>query len=122
MPGPALPNARKYKSTLHFVCCAALRFSNVTPITATQPLRLRNYRVRSTVMSAVVVPIVPAIQLKRILHSTDLSSAARAALPIVSTIARIFKSQVYVAYIWAPLPYTMVTPEAASMLETGQEH
>ncbi|HYL91956.1 MAG TPA: universal stress protein, partial [Alphaproteobacteria bacterium] len=72
-------------------------------------------------MSAVVVPIVPAIQLKRILYSTDLSSAARTALPIVASIARNFKSQVYAAYVWSPLPYTMVTPEAASQLEVRQE-
>jgi nucleotide-binding universal stress UspA family protein len=71
--------------------------------------------------AAVVIPIVPAIQIRRILYATDFSEASGAALPLVSAIARHYGSQVYVANIWSPLPYSMVTPEAVSTLENRQE-
>jgi nucleotide-binding universal stress UspA family protein len=71
-------------------------------------------------MNAVVIPVLPAIQLKRILYATDFSDGSRAALPIVSAIARKYGSQVYVANVWSPLPYSMVTPEALAILENKQ--
>ena len=71
--------------------------------------------------AAVVIPIVPAIQIRRILYATDFSEASGAVLPLVSAIARHYGSQVYVANIWSPLPYSMVTPEAVSTLEKRQE-
>ena len=40
---------------------------------------------------------------------------------MVSTIARQYGSQVYIANIWSPLPYSMVTPEAVSTLEERQK-
>jgi nucleotide-binding universal stress UspA family protein len=70
---------------------------------------------------AVVVPIVPKIELKRILYATDLSDASLSALPLVSTIARQYRSQVFVANIWSPIPYTMVTPENASTVDRTEE-
>ncbi len=63
-------------------------------------------------MAAAIIPIVPAIKLKRILYATDFSEGAQAALPIVSAIARHYHSEVFVAHIWSPVPYPMVTPEA----------
>lgn len=70
---------------------------------------------------AIVVPIVPQIELKRILHATDLSEASLAALPLVSTIARKYGSHVFVASIWAPIPYTLMTPEMAGIKDVTQE-
>lgn len=71
-------------------------------------------------MNAVVIPVLPAIQLRRILYATDFSEGSKAALPIVSAIARKYGSQVYVANVWSPLPYSMVTPEALAILENKQ--
>ena len=70
---------------------------------------------------AIVVPIVPQIELKRILYATDLSEASLAALPLVSTIARKYGSHVFVANIWAPIPYTMMTPEMAGTMDVTHE-
>lgn len=72
-------------------------------------------------MSAVAIPMVPAIQLKRLLYATDLSLASLAALPAVSAIARKYGSQVYVAHIWAPLAYSMVPPESFVTMQKRQE-
>jgi nucleotide-binding universal stress UspA family protein len=71
--------------------------------------------------SAAERSMVPAVQVRRILYATDFSDASRAALPLVSAIARQYGSKVYIAHIWSPLPYSMVTPESASTLEDGQE-
>jgi len=71
---------------------------------------------------AIVVPIVPQIELKRILYATDLSEASLAALPLVSTIARKYGSHVFVANIWAPVPYTMIPPEMAGTMDVTQEN
>src|SRR5271165_7083386 len=70
---------------------------------------------------AVLVPIVPQIELKRILYATDFSNASLAALPLVSTLARRYGSQVFIANIWAPVPFTLVTPENASTLDQNEE-
>jgi nucleotide-binding universal stress UspA family protein len=70
---------------------------------------------------AIVVPIVPQIELKRILYATDLSEASLAALPLVSTIARKYGAHVFVANIWAPVPYTMMTPEMAGTMDATHE-
>jgi nucleotide-binding universal stress UspA family protein len=72
-------------------------------------------------MSAVAVPIVPAIELKRILFATDFSEASRAGLPVVAAIAHRYGSKVFVAHAWSPLPYPMTTPEAYTSLENRQE-
>jgi nucleotide-binding universal stress UspA family protein len=71
-------------------------------------------------MSAVAIPILPTVRLKNILYATDFSEASRAALPIVSAIARKYGSHIFAAHVWAPLPYSMVTSEELSALE-GQE-
>jgi nucleotide-binding universal stress UspA family protein len=71
--------------------------------------------------SAVLISMAPAVQIRRILYATDFSDASRAALPLVSTIARQYGSQVYVVNIWSPLPYSMVTPETVSALEGREE-
>jgi nucleotide-binding universal stress UspA family protein len=72
-------------------------------------------------MSAVAIPILPAVRLKNILYATDFSEASRAALPIVSAIARKYGSHVFAAHVWAPLSYSMVTPEVFSALEGKEE-
>lgn len=72
-------------------------------------------------MTALAIPIVPAIQLKRLLYATDLSLASLAALPTVAAIARKYGSQVYVAHIWTPLPYSMVPPESFVTMQKAQE-
>jgi nucleotide-binding universal stress UspA family protein len=71
--------------------------------------------------SAVVIPIVPDIELKRILFATDFSDASLAALPQVSTMARRYGSRVFVVNVWTPAPYSMVSPEAASALQHKDE-
>ena len=71
--------------------------------------------------NAVVIPILPEIAINRILYATDFSEASLAALPLVSTIARRYGSHVFVANVWTPLPYTMVSPEAAGALQNKDE-
>src|SRR5947209_1320150 len=71
---------------------------------------------------AAVVPILPAIQLKRILYATDFSDASRKALPVVAALARKYHAKVFVAHIWSPVPFIMPTPEAVTALEQRQEH
>ena len=71
--------------------------------------------------SAVVTPIVQAIELKKILYATDFSDASLAALTMVSTIARKYGSQVFVVNVCTPVPYTMVSPEAAAVLQHNDE-
>ena len=70
---------------------------------------------------AVVIPIVPDIAVKRILYATDFSEASLAALPLVSTIANKYGSHVFVVNIWTPVIYTMVSPEAAGLLQRKDE-
>lgn len=72
-------------------------------------------------MSAVAIPILPAIRLKNVLYATDFSEASRAALPIVATIARKYGSQVFAAHVWAPQPYTMVSREELALLDGKEE-
>ena len=71
--------------------------------------------------SAVVIPIVPDIAVKRILYATDFSQASLAALPLVSAIARKYGSRVFVVNVWTPVPYTMVSPETAGVMQTKDE-
>lgn len=73
-------------------------------------------------MNAAIIPIVPAIQLKRILYPTDFSEAARSALPIASAIARRYGAEVYAANVRPRLPYTMYSPEALCALDNKREH
>lgn len=70
---------------------------------------------------AAVVPILPAIQLKRILYATDFSEASRKALPVVAAVARKYHAKIFLAHIWQPTPYPMATPEALTALEQRQE-
>lgn len=72
-------------------------------------------------MSAVVVPIVPRIEIKRILYTTDFSCASRAALPIVCALARRFGSEIYLENVCPPLPYVMAAPEAICVAESQSE-
>ena len=62
-------------------------------------------------MSAVIAPIVPSIELKRILFTTDFTEASRRALPIVSAIARRYGARIFMAHVWSPKVYPMVSPE-----------
>lgn len=71
--------------------------------------------------SAVVIPITPAVELKKILYATDFSDASLAALPLVSTLARKYGSRVFVVNVWTPVPYAMVSPEAAAVLQHEEE-
>ncbi len=72
-------------------------------------------------MSAVAIPIVPAIQLKRILYATDFSEASRAGLPVASALARRYNSQILAAHVWTPMPISLSTPEAYIALEKKEE-
>lgn len=72
-------------------------------------------------MNAVAIPVLPAVRLKNILYTTDFSNPSRVALPIVAAIARKYGSQIFAAHVWAPLPYSMVPPEALSALEGKEE-
>ncbi|HZR27249.1 MAG TPA: universal stress protein [Terriglobales bacterium] len=68
-------------------------------------------------MHAVVIPIIPAIALKRILFATDLSENAHAAVPILSTIAHRYHSTVCMAHIQPPASFPMVSPDTLMMIE-----
>jgi nucleotide-binding universal stress UspA family protein len=69
---------------------------------------------------AIATPNFPAVRVKRILYATDFSDASRAALPVVSTIARKYGSHVFIANIWSPTPYSMATPESLATIEDMQ--
>jgi nucleotide-binding universal stress UspA family protein len=73
-------------------------------------------------MSAIqiAVPRIPATQIRRILFATDFSEASRKALPLVAAIARKYGSEIYLANIWFPLPYTMGSPDVPIMFEAEQ--
>lgn len=73
-------------------------------------------------MNAFAVPVQPSVRLKNILYTTDLSNPSRVALPIVAAIARKYGSHIFAAHIWTPLPYSMVPPEALSVLEGKEEN
>jgi nucleotide-binding universal stress UspA family protein len=72
-------------------------------------------------MSAVVVPIVPRVEIKRILYATDFSPASRAALPIVCALARRYQSRIFLENVRSPLPYAVAAPEAACLAENQRE-
>jgi nucleotide-binding universal stress UspA family protein len=72
-------------------------------------------------MSAVVVPIVPAIELKRVLFTTDFTDASQRALPILAAIARRYGSKVFAAHVWTPGPYSMVPAEVIAVLDRQSE-
>lgn len=69
--------------------------------------------------AAIVVPIVPAIRLKKILFATDFSEGSRAVLPVASAIARHYGSELLIAHVWAPEP--QITPEDFSTVQSRQE-
>lgn len=75
----------------------------------------------SALSGVAVVPMIPEVSLRRILFATDFSPASEKALPVVSAIARKYGSHVFVAHVWTPLPYSMTTPEAVTVLEARQE-
>lgn len=54
----------------------------------------------------ILISVPPATELERILYATDFSLASERALPIVSTIARQYGSQVFLAHIWTSTPYS----------------
>ena len=83
--------------------------------------RRKYKRVIAMKTNAVVIPMVPEIAVKRILYATDFSEASLAALPLVSTIAHKYGSCVFVVNVWTPVPYTMVSPEAAGLLQRKDE-
>jgi len=72
-------------------------------------------------MSAAIVPVVPAVELKRVLFTTDFTDVSQRALPIISAIAHRYSSKVFAAHVWTPGPYLMVSPEAASILDRQSE-
>jgi nucleotide-binding universal stress UspA family protein len=72
-------------------------------------------------MSAVIVPVVPSIALKRILFATDFTEASHTALPVVSAIARRYGAKVFAAYVWSHGPYSLVAPEVVAMLDRQTE-
>src|SRR5579859_516721 len=73
-------------------------------------------------MHAVVIPIIPAIELKRILFATDLSENAHAALPILSTIAHQYHSKVCLAHIRPSASFPMVSPDTLLMIEARKRN
>lgn len=73
-------------------------------------------------MNAVIVPIVPMVELKRVLFSTDFTEASRVALPIVAAIARHYGSEVFAAHVWTPGPHPMVASEVIAALDRKTEN
>jgi len=71
--------------------------------------------------SSVVIPIAPVIELQRVMFATDFSDASLAPLPLVSSIAHKYGSQVFVVNVSTPDPYTMVSPEAVAVLQHKEE-
>jgi nucleotide-binding universal stress UspA family protein len=57
------------------------------------------------------------IKLKRILWTTDFSAASQASLPHAIALARRYESTIYLAHVFVPHPYPMVSPEAAPYIE-----
>ncbi|HLY98339.1 MAG TPA: universal stress protein [Candidatus Angelobacter sp.] len=53
------------------------------------------------------IPIIPAIQLKRILYATDFSEGSRTAFGVVAAIARRYHAEVLAAHICLPATSTM---------------
>jgi nucleotide-binding universal stress UspA family protein len=72
-------------------------------------------------MNAAAIPIVPAIELKKILYATDFSEASSAALPVVSAIASRYGSRVFVAHVCIPSVFPMVRPQVVSVLDRAEE-
>lgn len=72
-------------------------------------------------MSAAIVPVVPIVELKRVLFTTDFTDVSQRALPIVSAIAHRCGYKVFAAHVWTPGPYLMVSPEAAAVLDRQSE-
>jgi nucleotide-binding universal stress UspA family protein len=72
-------------------------------------------------MNAAIVPIVPAVELKKILYATDFSDASRAALPVVAAIARHYGSRIYAAHVWSPAVYPMISPDVVSVLDRRRQ-
>src|SRR5579864_5908630 len=72
-------------------------------------------------MKGAIVPLVPAIGLKRILYATDFSEASRLALPLVAAIARRYGSSLLLAHVWPPAIYPTVAPEAVAILDRREE-
>lgn len=57
------------------------------------------------------------IKLKRILWTTDFSAASQASLPHAIALARRYESTIYLAHVFVPHPYPMVSPEAMPYVE-----
>src|ERR1700740_3248575 len=72
-------------------------------------------------MNAVIVPVIPAIEIKSILYATDFSEASTAALPVLAALAHRYGSHVFAAHICAPGSYPMVPPQVVSVLDRKQE-
>jgi nucleotide-binding universal stress UspA family protein len=52
--------------------------------------------------AATMIPIQPAVQLKRILHATDFSDAANTALPLVAALAKRYDATVSIVHVLPP--------------------
>lgn len=72
-------------------------------------------------MNAAIIPLVPAIELQRVLYATDFSEASRSALPLLAAVARRYGSHVFLAHVWEPEIYPMINPEAVAVLDRRQE-
>jgi nucleotide-binding universal stress UspA family protein len=72
-------------------------------------------------MSAVIIPVVPAIQLRRILYATDFSEGSKMALPVVYAIARRYGSEVLAAHICSSHSHPLLTQDAVASLSQKEE-
>lgn len=72
--------------------------------------------------NAKLLPILPSLALNRILYATDFSPASVAALPWISAIARKYGSHLFVAHVWTPPPYTMITSETEGEVEELEQN
>jgi nucleotide-binding universal stress UspA family protein len=70
---------------------------------------------------AAIVPVLPGIELKRILYATDFSDASRAALPLVAAIARHYGARILAAHVWCPAPYPFVSSRAVTVLDRREQ-
>jgi nucleotide-binding universal stress UspA family protein len=72
-------------------------------------------------MQSVVIPVIPDVQVRRILFATDLSEPSCATLPLVATIARRYHSEILIAHVCSPPSFPVCSSDAVSMLEAREK-
>jgi nucleotide-binding universal stress UspA family protein len=72
------------------------------------------------IMPSTIANTRSSTTIKKILYTTDFSEASKRALPAVAAIARKYGSEIFIANVWSPLPYSMGSPDAPVALEVEE--